>query len=442
MGQPVPLTEAERERIYQGRLQGKTLPEIAAELQRSVHAVRKWWRRMRDEGLQGLRTRKPGPPARGILSHFDPRVVQRAASLKRTHRRWGADRVLTAMGQEPELSGLAWPHRSRLSAFFKAQCPECVAEHRPRPPAPPAPARASAVHEVWQLDSQEKIELQDGEIAVICNVRDPFGAAMIASQAFAAKTAKHWRKLDWTEIRQVLRQAFTEWQTLPDTVLTDNELVLAGTPCDPFPSKMTLWLRGLGVKHDRIRPHCPTDQPHVERNHRTLDNFTLDDDSRANLLGLQQALDRERHLYNRYFPSRASECAGRPPLVAHPELLQPRRPYQPEWELALFDLQRLFDYLATFTFERRVSTNGVISLGRCLYSVGRPQAGKTLYVRCDPLKHEWVCSQKIKEDTQEAEQEVARRPVKGIDVPSLTGLEPHVWTLSQPLQLSLPCLAP
>jgi transposase-like protein len=127
--------------LYQGRLQGKTLPEIAAELQRSVHAVRKWWRRMRDEGLQGLRTRKPGPPAQGILSHFDPRVVQRAASLKRTHRRWGPDRVLTltAMRQEPELSGLAWPHRSRLSAFFKAQCLECVAEHRPRPPASPAP---------------------------------------------------------------------------------------------------------------------------------------------------------------------------------------------------------------------------------------------------------------------------------------------------------------
>jgi hypothetical protein len=297
------------------------------------------------------------------------------------------------------------------------------------------------VHEVWQLDSQEKIELQDGEIAVICNVRDPFGAAMIASQAFAAKTAKHWRKLDWTEVRQVLRTGFTEWHTLPDQVLTDNELVLAGAPCDPFPSKLTLWLRGLGVKHARIRPHCPTDQPQVERNHRTLDNFTLDEVSRANVPSLQQALDRERQTYNAYFPSRASDCSGRPPLTVHPELLQPRRPYQPEWELALFDLQRVFDYLATFTFERQVSANGTISLGRNCYSLGRPQAGKTLHVQCDPIKREWVCYEKVDQDASEVKRELARRPVKGIDVLTLTGLKPLVPTLSQPLQLTLPCLA-
>ena len=71
----------------------------------------------------------------------------------------------------------------------------------------------------------------------------------------------------------------------------------------------------------------------MERGHRTLDYFTLDDESRAYVDGLQQGLDRERHTYNQYFPSRASDCAGRPPLVAHPELLHPRRPYQPERDL-------------------------------------------------------------------------------------------------------------
>ncbi len=441
MGQPVPLTEAERRRIYQGRLQDKTLTEIAVELQRSVHVVRKWWRRIRDEDVQGLRTRKPGPPGRGILSQFDARVGQRAVSLKHQHRGWGANRVLVEMSRDPALSGLTLPQRSRLSEFFKVRCPECVAKHQPRPVASPGPSPATGVHEVWQLDNQEKIELQDGEIAVICSIRDPFGAAMIASQAFAAKTAKHWRKLDWTEIRQVLRAGFSEWHTLPDQVLTDNELVLAGAPGDPFPSKLTLWLRGLGVKHARIRPHRPTDQPHVERNHRTLDNFTMDKMSRASVPSLQQALDRERQTYNAHFPSRASDCTGRPPLTVHPELLQPRRPYQLDGELALFDLQRVFDYLATFTFERRVSANGTISLGRNFYSLGRLQAGKTLYVHCDPIKREWVCCEKVNQDAQELRHELARRPIKGLDVLTLTGFKPSVPTLSQPLQLTLPCLA-
>ena len=103
MGQSTPLTEMERERLYQGRLQGKTMCAIAAELDRSVHVVRKWWQRVRHEGLQGLRTQKPGPSPQGVLSRFDPRVAPIALNLKRTHRRWGADRVLVEMSQDHSL---------------------------------------------------------------------------------------------------------------------------------------------------------------------------------------------------------------------------------------------------------------------------------------------------------------------------------------------------
>ncbi len=156
--------------------------------------------------------------------------------------------MLVELRHDPLLSGLALPSRSRLALFFKQQCSDGVAQRQPRRPTLTAPPKATAVHEVWQLGMQEKIELADGGVAVICNIRDPFGAAMIGSQAFAAKTAQHWRKLKWTEIRQMLREVFTEWQTLPDSFLTDNELGLAGTPNDPFPSKLTLWLRGLGIK--------------------------------------------------------------------------------------------------------------------------------------------------------------------------------------------------
>ncbi len=441
MGQSMPLTEAERERIYQARLQNKTLPEIAAELDRSVYTIRKWWRRICAEGVQGLRARKPGPVPRGILSQFEPEIAKTVLNLKRTHRRWGADRILVELSQDSQLRELRLPHRSRLFAFFQDQCPDCVAHSHPRPrPASPPPI-ATAAHEVWQLDNQEKIELHDGEVAVICNVRDPYGAAMIASRAFGAKTAKHWRKLDWTEIRQVLRDAAAEWHTLPDCLVTDNELVLAGSPGDPFPSRLTLWLRGIGVKHDRIRPHCPTDQPQVERGHRTLDDFTQDTDSRLDIVHLQHALDRERYLYNHVFPARASDCAGHAPLEAHPESLRPRRVYEPEWELALFDLQRVFDYLSSLVFARRVSPTGVVSLGRHLYSVGRPHAGKKVQVRCEPITHEWVYSETVQIDHQKIQQEIARRPIRGIDILALTGLTPPAAALPYPVQLTLPCLA-
>lgn len=432
MPRRLPLTLTEKERIYQGKLAGCTLAALATELHCSAVCVRKWWRRGRDHGLKGLPTRHQGRRATGLLSHFGPRVVTTALALKRQHPGWGAQRVRVELEQTSALAGAALPHRSQLAAFFRSQCPDCVAGRHPRPATSPRPLQVTGVHEQWQLDSQEGIALQDHTWATICNVRDPVGAAMLASQAFTVTTARHWRKLDWTEVRAVLRQSFTEWQTLPDEVQTDNELGLAGAPTDVFPSHLTLWLRGLGVTHRFIRPGQPTDQPQIERNHRTLDGLTLDEQALQNQSTLQSALDRERHVYNAYFPSQASDCAGRPPLQAHPELLRPRRPYQPDHELALFDITRVYAYLSTFRFERKVNTVGQVSLGRQLYSVGRGQAGRTVQVHFDRGDRTWVFQ-------SETEEEFARRPLKHLTIETLTGLTVEAPCAPFVIQLTLPC---
>ena len=430
-----PLSQMEKEQIYQGKLKGYSLVQLAAEVGCSVACARKWWRIGHAEGLKGLRRHRRGRGASGELSQFAPQVAELALSYKQLHPKWGADRVLVELSQQPQLQGLRLPSRSRLAAFFKSHCPEQVAHRHPRPPQLARWPASREVHQVWSLDSQEKVLLANGEIATICNLRDPIGAAMLASQAFSVKTTRHWRKLTWTENRQVCRQAFQEWQTLPDVLLTDNEVGLAGGPNDPYPGLLTLWLVGLGIEHRFIRPGCPTDQPQIERNHRTLNDWTLSDQDRADLLHLQQALDRERHLYNHFFPCRASDCAGHPPLVAHPELLKPRRPYQMDLELLYFDIQRVYDYLATFTFTRKVSVSAQVSLGRRMYSLGKKLVKalnlKFVCVQFDPLAKCWVFS------TQEA-QELLRRPPKGLDVLTLTSLEPHSLQLSQPLQLPLP----
>jgi hypothetical protein len=171
----------------------------------------------------------------------------------------------------------------------------------------------------------------------------------------------------------------------------------------------------------------------------------LSGEALADLTHLQQALDRERHIYNHEFPSRASDCAGRPPMVTHPELLRPRRFYQPELELALFDIQRVYDYLATFTFERKVSVSGQVSLGRRMYSIGRKHAGKSVLVRFDTHQKQWVFllkpEEEEKEPTEELEaEELARRTPKNLDVQTLTGLDPEDFQSVPSVQLTLPCL--
>jgi hypothetical protein len=185
--------------------------------------------------MLGLRERKRGRPIQGVLSTYPIQVRETSLRLKREHKRWGANRVLIELRNDPALSVLAFPSRSRLYAFYHQECPECLSiwtQHKEVPPTP----TASAVHEEWQVDHQEGHRLLDGSIATVCNIRDPYGAAMIASQAFSVKTEQRWRKLTWEKVRQVLRAGFAEWQTLPDSVLTDNEMGLGGNPTDPFPS--------------------------------------------------------------------------------------------------------------------------------------------------------------------------------------------------------------
>jgi hypothetical protein len=434
MGQrTVILTE--REQIYLRKRDGCSLRQIASEVGISYECVRKWWRRCRSQGLAGLVERKRGRQPKGVLSQFPLAVQQASLRLKRQHKRWGANRVLIELRKDPDLVGMSLPSRSRLYRFYRQACPDCLnvwTKHKELPPPP----KVTAVHEMWQVDHQEGHRLADGGIATVCNVRDPYGAAMIASQAFEVKTVQRWRKLTWEEVRQVLRTGFREWGTLPDSVQTDNEMGLGGNPNDPFPSWLSLYLAGLGIPHVFIRSHRPTDQPQIERHHRTLDGLTDDPHSRQNLASFQQALDQERRVYNHEFPCRASDCEGRPPLQAHPALLTPRRPYHPDQERYLFDLQRVFDFLASFTFERKVNSNGQVTLKGIHYTVGLSHRGKTIRVRLDPQSQEWLF---LEPDAQGQEQELSRRPLVGIDFTSLTGLSaPEPPPVLPPIQLTVP----
>ncbi len=432
---PKQPTQAEREQIYLLKKEGQTILQIAETLGISPACVRKWWRRARDEGLLGLRERKRGRPATGTLAKFSPQVREVSLKLKQNHKRWGANRVLIELRKIPDLQSSCFPSRSRLYTFFHQACPDCLSIWTKHKEVPPPPG-ATAVHEVWQVDHQEGHRLVDGSIATVCNIRDPYGAAMIASQAFSVKTEKHWRKLTWEEVRQVLRTGFAEWQTLPDSVLTDNEMGLGGNPNDPFPSWLSLYLAGMGIKHNFIRSHCPTDQPQIERSHRTMDGLTDDESSRQNLVSFQQALDRERNLHNLEFPSRASDCNGLPPLQAHPELLHARRSYRAEQEAILFDMQWVYHFLAGFTFKRKVNRNGQVTLKGHHYTVGLAHKEKQIQVRFDEQTQEWMF---LESDEQGQEHELNRQPLFGIDFFSLTGLEKPVCCADMPpIQLTLP----
>jgi transposase len=141
MSQHAPLTEAEKGRIYQAKRDGLSLRLIATERGCSMETVRKWWRRARDQGAEGLVAPRRGRPPRGVGAQFDARVLEAAVEVKRSHPKWGADRVRLRLDEMPEVTGLAIPHHSQLATLFKARCPECVTVRQWRPP-PPSPTQS------------------------------------------------------------------------------------------------------------------------------------------------------------------------------------------------------------------------------------------------------------------------------------------------------------
>lgn len=185
-----------------------------------------------------------------------------------------------------------------------------------------------------------------------------------------------------------------------------------------------------------IRRGRPTDNAEVERCHRTINDYATVGNEKASVARLQEILDQSVEELASELPSRAEGCAGRPPIETHPELLQPRRPFCPEHESALFDLKRVNDYLAQFVWERKVGKTGQIEIGGRRYGVGRAYARRHVQVRFDSADRHFVFHA-----SDEPEQEIRRRPARGLDVADLTGL--HPWPIRMgPQQLPLPLVIP
>ena len=147
---------------------------------------------------------------------------------------------------------------------------------------------------------------------------------------------------------------------------------------------------------------------------------------------LQASLDQAVDELLLELPSRAQGCAGQPPSLAHPELFQPPRPFRPELELAQFDLARVDAYLTSGTWYRQTGKSGQVSLAGQRYFVSQAHTYRQIVIRFDPADRHFVFY-----DGAELEQEIVRRPAKGLTIEALTGLALWPEQLG-PQQLPLP----
>ena len=425
-------TPEQRQMFYRKHQTGQSYQQIADEYGLSREVVRKWCRRQRSG--RDVETRYDRNPA-GILSEFDPLVGYVILRLRLAHPHWGPHRIRDHLKRRPSLRGLALPSPATIGRYLR----QWSRFRRPQPTQSQVPQRPQVVHECWQLDFKTGIALADDSQVNLHTVRDPVGEVCISAAITPAGRAGHAPlQATLADVQTTLRAGFLRWGTLPDAIQTDHQALFVAQAEDPFPSRFTLWLVGLGIEHRLIQPGQPTQNAAVERAHRTLHDYAIVGNEQLSAADLHQVVEQAVYDLAFEFSSRAKHCHGQAPVVAHPDLLQPRRPFHAEQELARFDLSRVHAHLASFIWRRKVQKNGQISLGgsRLRYSVGKAYAEQTVRIRFDPTDQCFVFYPDGPDTAPpDPTSEIRRRLALNLQIAELTGL---VIETSGPQQLPLP----
>ena len=401
--------------------EGHSYVEVAEQVGVSFWTARKWIRRGKKEGKENLASRY-GRPATGPLGEFDSKLRYKVLRMKLEHPKWGAEYVVKKLREDRVLKGKKLPSAMTIWRYWSSFGNRLYAK---RDPARSEIKPSEIPHGVWQMDAKESMQIPGVGLVSINQARDEYGRVTVMHRVHAEpERARQMARLTSETAFQDCREAFTEWG-MPKAIQTDRDTIYVDCGQSPFPNRIVLWWVGLGIEHRLIPRRTPKRNGTVERSHRTLMERTLENQEFENAEELQKRVDEDWHELNFECPSRAKGCNGKPPIEAHPELLKPERPYRPEWERELFNLNRVDEYLAEFTWYRRTTSVGQLRMRKVRYSLGYAWAHQDVSVIFDPEKRQYVFTQirsKTRKGKNQPKLEPIRRDVKNLSVDDITGL--------------------
>lgn len=414
-------TLAERIEIGERSRAGQSDRRIAQEMARPLATVRKWRRKFQSEGRAGLVSHM-GRPASGALGQYSADLREAIVHMRKTHPGWGPETLRLELSKDVRFVGQRLPSRARIAAYLKQQELVRPYERHHALPEPPA-LRVERPHQEWEADAQGKAEVAGiGGVSFI-NILDTYSHLSVEAQACPHSSHPSTQDYQLTLRRAFLRHGLPEQISLDhDSVFHDNQ------SASPFPTPIHLWLIALGVGVRFIHKPPPQEHARIERHHQTMANQAVTGQTFASVEQLQHSLQSRMLFLNQEYPSRALQ--GQSPLQAFPQAAHSGRPYRPEWEKDLLDMQRVDDYLAQGHWSRQVSAAGTFSLGAQRYNVSTRLAGQTLEITFDPQTREFVC-------WPEKAKDALRLPARGLTKEDLMGeLGPLISLPSY--QLALP----
>ena len=370
------------QRLAIARQTMKTNRQIAEETGWSIWAIRKWRRAYRKRGEIGLAS-VMGRPKTGVLSSYCPALGGEIEKMRRVHPGWGPVTLVEELALNPSWFGVDLPSRARVAAFLKAK--DLVRRYERHAKITSSKSEpALQAHDEWEMDAQGAQEVNGlGKVSIV-NIADVVSRLKVESYPHLLGSTK----LGWQDYQLVLRCAFVQYG-LPKTITLDHDSAFFdNTSASPFPSHLHLWLVGLGINVVFIVKKPPLQHAQIERLHQTLTAQTITGQTWNSQSDLWHGLHQRRDFLNTVYPSRT--LLYQAPLEAFPEASYSDRPYRPEWEAKLLDLQRIYTFLAQGTWFRETSLHGEFWLGLRRYNAGTLSARTTQEVTFDPDALEFI----------------------------------------------------
>jgi hypothetical protein len=261
-------------------------------------------------------------------------------------------------------------------------------KHRPaRVQRPVLETHVSDVHDCWQMDFKGEEHLGAvGKVKpfVVC---DAYSSAPLATQIHDGRRGA----ITTQDVQNNLRQVFTDWG-LPRSLRMDRDPLFVGSSRLEFPGRLLLWLIGLDVTPIINRAHRPTDNAQVERCNGIWFEQVARAQTYTSIAEVQVASDTARFDRLAFLPSRNRHCQRQPPFTALPHLHHPRIPYSSDTESTLFDINRVYNYLQLWQWQRSIDSSGQLSLGGLNHRIGYAFCGQVVKLHFDLDTLEFVAT--------------------------------------------------
>lgn len=165
-----------RQQIVILRQNGQSYTQIGQDLGLHYNTVRQIYRRYEAEGQAGLKPRYAKCGKTGVCSSH---LYYRASLwLKRRHPKWGAPLILLLL--EERYGRDQAPSVRTLQRWFRAAGLNVPRQKHNAPHI----GRSQAVHNIWQVDAKEQLQLEDGQPFCYLTVVDEKSGAWLEAPIF------------------------------------------------------------------------------------------------------------------------------------------------------------------------------------------------------------------------------------------------------------------